>query len=67
MLIFKNTYDDPENGQPKHFQIRRADQNAPTELYFVHMEIKSMNSLPTAVNRITNLLRSIRCFRQQLL
>ena len=47
MLIFKNTYDDPANGQPRQFKIRRCDQNAPEELYFVHFDIKDMGSLPT--------------------
>ena len=47
MLIFKNTYDDPENGQPKKFKIARTDPNAPEELYFVHIEIKDMDNLPS--------------------
>ena len=46
MLIFKNTYDDPVCGQPKQFKIRRCDRNAPKELYFVHIEIKDIDSLP---------------------
>ena len=46
MLIFKNTYDDPENGQPKQFEIARTDPNAPEELFFVHIEIKDMDNLP---------------------
>ena len=46
MLIFKNTFDDPKNGQPKQFKISRTDPNAPEELYFVHIEVKDMNSLP---------------------
>ena len=46
MLIFKNTYDDPESGQPKQFKIARTDPNAPEELYFVHIEVKDMDNLP---------------------
>ena len=46
MLIFKNTYDDPVNGQPKKFEIPHTNQNAPEELYFVHIEIKDIDSLP---------------------
>ena len=48
MLVFKNTYDDPENGQPIPFTIARTDPNAPEELYFVHIEIKDMDSLPNS-------------------
>ena len=55
ILIFKNTYDDPENGQPKKFEISRTDQNAPEELYFVHIEIKDMNILPTHKKRRRNI------------
>ena len=46
MLIFKNTYDDPESGQPKQFKIERTDPNAPEELYFVHIEVKDIHNLP---------------------
>ena len=46
MLIFKNTYDDPENGLSKQIEIARTDPNAPEELYFVHIQIKDMDSLP---------------------
>ena len=46
MLIFKNTFDDPKSGQPKQFKISRTDPNAPEELYFVHIEVKDMGSLP---------------------
>ena len=46
MLTFKNTYDDPEKGGPKQFQVRRTDPNAPEELYFVHIEVKDMHILP---------------------
>ena len=54
MLIFKNTFDDPESGQPKHFKIGRTDQNAPDELYFVHIEIKDMDGLPSQEEREAN-------------
>ena len=55
MLIFKNTYDDPENGQSEQFRIRRTDPKAPEELYFVHIEIKNMFLLPG--QRIRHTLR----------
>ena len=45
-LIFKNTYDDPENGQPKQFKVERTDPSAPDKLYFVHIQIKDMDKLP---------------------
>ena len=46
MLIFKNTYDDPENGQTKQIKVRRTSPNAPEELYFVHIEVKDVDNLP---------------------
>ena len=35
MFIFKNTYNDESNGQPKLFNIERTQPNASEELYFV--------------------------------
>ena len=43
MLIFKNTYD--QEGQEKKIQVSRSDPNAPEELFFVHIEIKDIDSL----------------------
>ena len=51
VFIFKNTYDDPENGQPRRIEIHRTDQNAPEELYFVHIEIRDMAKLPSQSKR----------------
>ena len=48
-LIFKNTYD--QEGQPKKIEVGRTHQNAPEELYFVHIEVKDMDSLPTQEER----------------
>ena len=42
--IFKNTYD--QEGQPKQVKVTRTSPNAPEELYFVHIRIKDMNSVP---------------------
>ena len=57
-LIFKNTYDDQENGQPKQFAIKRTDPNAPEELYFVHIEMKDMNVANVGpIRRFVRLLR----------
>ena len=47
VLIFKNTFDNPENGQPKKYEIARTDPNAPETFYFVHIEVRDMDSLPT--------------------
>ena len=58
VLTFKNTYDDPEGGQPKKFQIERTAKNAPEELYFVHIEIKDIEELPNVV--LANKLRRLR-------
>ena len=51
MLIFKNTYDDPVNGQPKQFKIRRTDPNSPEEFFFVHIDIKDIDNLPGQTER----------------
>ena len=47
VLVFKNTYDNPEFGQPKKYEIERTHPNAPKELYFVHIEIRDMDNLPS--------------------
>ena len=54
VFVFKNTYDDPSYGQPKKFEIKRTDPNAPKNLYFVHIEIKDMNNLPSQSGRVHN-------------
>ena len=51
MLIFKNTYDDESSGQPKKFKIERNHPNAPEELYFVHIEIRDVENLPSQEQR----------------
>ena len=38
-LIFKNTYDDEENGQPKKYSINAKSALAPEIFYFVHIEV----------------------------
>ena len=42
VLIFKNTYDNPESGQPKKFEIERTHANAPKKFYFVHIHTRDM-------------------------
>ena len=54
VLIFKNTYDDPENNQQKKFEMQRTDPNAPTEFYFVHIEVENMANLPSQKERRAN-------------
>ena len=54
VLIFKNTYDDPNVGLTKKFEIERTDSNAPRELYFVHIEIRDMLNLPSQNEREAN-------------
>ena len=46
LLIFKNTYDDPENGQQEQIKIGRTDPNAPEVLYFVHIDVEDIENLP---------------------
>ena len=54
LLVFKNTYDDPAGGQPKHFEISRSSPDAPHELYFVHIEVRDMKNLPSQRERAEN-------------
>ena len=51
VLIFKNTYNDPDNGWPKKYKIARTHENAPTVFYFVHIEVRDMANLPTQEER----------------
>ena len=59
MLIFKNTYDDPQSGLTKKYEIMRTDTNAPEELYFVHFEIRDMATLPSQQQREANKRREL--------
>ena len=54
LLIFKNTYDDESGGQPKQFKIQRTALNAPEELYFVHIEVRDIDNLPSQKQREAN-------------
>ena len=51
MFIFKNTYDDPSNGLTKQFKIKRMDPNTPKGLFFVHIEVRDMDNLPSQEQR----------------
>ena len=65
LFIFKNTYDDENGGQPKQFKIQRTDQNAPEELYFVHIEIRDMDNLPSQEQRKADKEAEIQKKKQQ--
>ena len=39
-LIFKNTHDDEENGQPKKFTINAKSAMAPDIFYYVHIDVE---------------------------
>ena len=54
LFIFKNTYNDEASGQPKQFKIKRTDPNAPEELFFVHIDIRDMDNLPSQEQREAN-------------
>ena len=54
LFIFKNTYNDEINGQPKQFKIGRNDENAPEELFFVHIDVRDMVNLPSQNQREAN-------------
>ena len=47
ILVFKNTYNSDESGQTKRFEIKRSDPRAPKVLFFVHIEAKNMDKLPS--------------------
>ena len=49
IFIFKNNGN--QEGQSKRFEISRSDPNAPKELYFVQIEIKDMDNLPSQEER----------------
>ena len=38
-LIFKNTYDNEDSGQPKKITINAKNSNAPDFLYYVHIDV----------------------------
>ena len=38
-LIFKNTYDDEENGKPKKFTINARSAKAPDVFFYVHIDV----------------------------
>ena len=43
-LIFKNTYDDEDNGKPKKYTINANHQKAPDVFYYVHIDV-NLNSI----------------------
>ena len=64
-FIFKNTYDDESGGQPKKFKIERTHPNAPEELYFVHIDIRDMDNLPSQKQRKANKEAEMRTKKQR--
>ena len=38
-LVFKNTYDDEENGQPRQVTLNAKNANAPDFFYYVHFGV----------------------------
>ena len=38
-MVFKNTYDDEENGQPRQVNLNAKDTDAPDLFYFVHIQV----------------------------
>ena len=38
-LIFKNTYDDEENGKPKKYTINAKSARAPDVFFYVHIDV----------------------------
>ena len=57
VLIFKNTYDNPDSGLTKKFEIKRTDPNAPAELYFVNIEVEDMANLLSHEERVAMILQ----------
>ena len=54
-LVFKNTYDDEENGQPKQVTLNANDMKAPDFFYYVHIEVWACT-----VNVDSNLNKTLR-------
>ena len=63
-LIFKNTLDDEESGQPKKFTINAKSESAPDVFYSVHIDVDldQIQDCPRGSLR-TRLLRFC-CFRR---
>ena len=38
-LLFKNTFDDEEIGQPRQVTMNAKDANAPDFFYYIHIEV----------------------------
>ena len=46
-LIFKNTYDDEDNGKPKKYTINANHRQAPDMFYYVHIDV-DLDLIPDA-------------------
>ena len=51
LLIFKNTLNSKGTETPQKFKIARTDRDAPKELYFVHIDVRDIASLPSQEDR----------------
>ena len=54
LLVFKNTLDSKGTETPQKFKIARTDRDAPKELYFVHIDVPDIASLPSQEERNSN-------------
>ena len=54
LLIFKNTLDSKGTETPQKFKMARTDRDAPKELYFVHIGVPDIASLPSQEERNSN-------------
>ena len=66
LLVFKNTFDDEDGGQPKRFILPRTDPNAPEELFFVHIKVRDMENLPSQEQRQADKITEEQEKRKQL-
>ena len=53
-LIFKNTYDDEDNGKPKKYTINASHRQAPDVFYYVHIDVDWGKKSDSDSTTITN-------------
>ena len=62
-LVFKNTYDNEDNGKPKRFTMNVSNQNTPDLFYYVHIDVdlnqlKNVKKAKAEMSSEQNKLRS---------
>ena len=57
-MIFKNTYDDEDNGKPKKYAINANHPQAPDVFYYVHIDINSDQTTDNSCSINTSITNS---------